>query len=113
MNQLSIHMIYEVSKAALIQVLGAVADGELKAFEGARADAAAATDDEERRRAGRATRQMLANMLLSGRGSATPMLAFLRVGKPTKLIFELAVGHVRRMREIGLGPMGLPVPLLG
>ncbi|MHB8670703.1 MAG: ferritin-like fold-containing protein, partial [Acidimicrobiales bacterium] len=35
---------------ALIQVLGAVAYGELKAYEGARADAEAAADEAERRR---------------------------------------------------------------
>lgn len=35
---------------SLIQVLGAVAYGELKAYEGAKADAAAATDDVARRR---------------------------------------------------------------
>ena len=66
-----------------------------------------------RRRAGRATRQMVAHMLLSGRNSAAPMVAFLRVGHPAKLLGALAGGHVRRMREIGLGPMGIPVPFGG
>ena len=66
-----------------------------------------------RRRAGRATRQMVGHMLRSGDRAAAPMLAFLRVGRPTKLLSALAGGHVRRMREIGLGPMGLSVPFLG
>ena len=38
-----------VKSTALIQVLGAVAYGELKAYEGAKVDAAAATDEDVRR----------------------------------------------------------------
>ena len=38
-----------MTSTALIQVLGAVAYGELKAYEGAKADAAAATTEEQRR----------------------------------------------------------------
>jgi DNA-binding ferritin-like protein (Dps family) len=62
-----------------------------------------------RRRAGRATRQMVVHMLLSGGTAAAPMTAFLRIGRPGNLLGALAGGHVRRMREIGLGPMGSPI----
>lgn len=64
-----------------------------------------------RRQAGSAARQMVAHMLWSGRGSATPMLAFLRLGNAPKLLAALAGGHVRRMRAVGLGPLGLPLPV--
>jgi hypothetical protein len=62
------------------------------------------------RAAGRATRAMVGQMLLSGQRSALPMLAFLRAGRPELLLRALLGGHVRRMREIGLGPLGLPAP---
>lgn len=66
-----------------------------------------------RRRAARAARQMVAHLLWSGRGSVSPMLAFLRLGNAPKLLAALGAGHVRRMRSIGLGPLGLPVVLPG
>lgn len=64
-----------------------------------------------RRRAARASREMLLHMLLSGRRSALPMFAFLRLGRAPELLGSLLGGHVRRMRSIGLGPFGLPVPV--
>ena len=63
-----------------------------------------------RLRAGRAAQKMLAHMLLSGRRGATPMAAFLRVGRPADLLAAILGGHVRRMRAVGLAPLGLPVP---
>jgi hypothetical protein len=63
-----------------------------------------------RLRAGRAAQKMLAHMLLSGRRGATPMAAFLRVGRPAELLAAILGGHVRRMRAVGLAPLGLPVP---
>lgn len=63
-----------------------------------------------RREAARAARRMVAHMLWSGRGAAGPMAAFLRLGNPGGLLASLAGGHVRRMRAIGLGPLGLPIP---
>jgi rubrerythrin len=63
-----------------------------------------------RRRAGRAAQRMVAHMLWSGRRGATPMAAFLRVGRPAELLAAIAGGHVRRMRAVGLAPLGLPVP---
>jgi hypothetical protein len=38
------------------------------------------------------------------------MAAFLRLGRPTELLGALLGGHARRMRAIGLGPFGVPVP---
>jgi hypothetical protein len=53
---------------------------------------------------------MVLHMLWSGRTNALPMAAFLRLGRPHELLAALAGGHVRRMRAIGLGPLGVPVP---
>lgn len=63
-----------------------------------------------RRRAARATRQMLVHMLWSGRRGATPLAAFMRLGRPQQLIGALLSGHARRMAAVGLGPVGLPLP---
>jgi len=63
-----------------------------------------------RRKAARASQKMVAQMLWSGRRGATPMLAFLRLGRPANLFGVLAVGHARRMRAVGLAPLGLPIP---
>lgn len=63
-----------------------------------------------RRRAGRAAQKMVVHMLVSGRRGATPMTAFLRLGKPAGLVGAIAGGHLRRMRAVGLAPLGLPVP---
>jgi hypothetical protein len=63
-----------------------------------------------RLQAARASRRMVADMLWSGRDRALPMAAFLRLGRPVELLGALVGGHVRRMRAIGLGPLGLPVP---
>lgn len=63
-----------------------------------------------RRRAGRAAQRMVTHMLASGRTSAAPMLAFLRLGRPHELLGALLAGHTRRMAAIGVGPFGLPVP---
>ena len=60
-----------------------------------------------RRRAGRAARRMVAHMLWSGRDSAAPMLAFMRLGNAPTLMTALFAGHARRMRAIGLRPLGL------
>jgi hypothetical protein len=53
---------------------------------------------------------MVIHMLWSGRDKPAPMTAFLCVGRPVELLGGLLAGHVRRMRAIGLGPLGLPVP---
>lgn len=123
---------------ALTRVLGAVAYGEWKAYEGAKADADATDDPGLRRRhktvaaeelrhhkgfgarletvpgararAGRASREMLLHMAWSGRIGAAPLTAFLRVGRPDQLLRTLLGGHVRRMHTVGLAPFGLPVP---
>jgi rubrerythrin len=62
-----------------------------------------------RTRAARASRRMLAHMLWSGRDRGAPMAAFVRLGRPVELLAALTVGHARRMRAVGLGPLGLPV----
>jgi hypothetical protein len=55
---------------------------------------------------------MVAHMLWSGRGTAAvPLVAFVRLGRPHQLIGALVGGHLRRMRAIGMGPLGLPMPL--
>lgn len=65
-----------------------------------------------RRRAARGARRMVAHMLWSGRGTAAvPLVAFIRLGRPHQLIGALVGGHLRRMRAIGMGPLGLPVPV--
>lgn len=65
-----------------------------------------------RRRASRGARQMVAHMLWSGRGTAAvPLAAFVRLGNASQLLRAIAGGHVRRMKTIGLGPLGLPVPV--
>jgi rubrerythrin len=65
-----------------------------------------------RRRAARGARKMVAHMLWSGRGTAAvPLVAFVRLGRPHQLIGALVGGHLRRMRAIGMGPLGLPMPL--
>lgn len=65
-----------------------------------------------RRRAARGARQMVAHMLWSGRGGASvPMQAFVRAGNAPQLLAAMIGGHVRRMKAIGLGPLGVPVPM--
>lgn len=113
----------------LLQWLRTVVDAETAAFiDGVIEDevgheAAAAADlraaleatPDGRRQAARASRRMLVHMLWSGRTGAAPLLAFVRLGRPDALLRALLAGHARRMRSIGLGPFGLPVPaaLLG
>jgi hypothetical protein len=63
-----------------------------------------------RRRAEVAAQKMILHMLWSGRQSALPMGAFLRLGRPAELLAAILGGHVRRMRAVGLAPFGLPVP---
>jgi ferritin-like protein len=80
-------------------------------------EAAAASDLREvlerepgaRIQAARASRRMLVHMLWSGRDRGAPMAAFLRLGRPVELLAALTAGHSRRMRAVGLGPLGLPV----
>jgi rubrerythrin len=79
-------------------------------------EAAAAADlravlgsPQARRRAQRAAQGMLVDMLRAG-GTSAPMLAFLRVGRPLDLLRAILGGHVRRMRAVGLAPLGLPIP---
>jgi DNA-binding ferritin-like protein (Dps family) len=62
-----------------------------------------------RARAARASRRMVLEMLWSGRRDGLPMAAFLRLGRPAELLGALLGGHARRMRAIGLGPLGVPV----
>ena len=107
----------------LLQWLRTVVDDETAAFidtviadeEEHEANAAAAlrTALEEhpdgRVQAARGARRMAAHMLWSGRDSAMPMGAFVRLGNAPHLIAAIAGGHLRRMRAIGLGPLGLPV----
>jgi DNA-binding ferritin-like protein (Dps family) len=89
-----------------------VIEDEVEHEAGAAADLRAVLESTPgaRSRAARASRRMLLEMLWSGRDEAAPMAAFLRLGRPFELLGALAGGHARRMRAIGLGPLGLPVP---
>lgn len=107
----------------LLTWLRRVADAETAAFidtvieDEVEHEAAAASDlravlDREpgaRTKAARASRRMLAHMLWSGRDRGAPMAAFMRLGRPVELLAALTAGHARRMRAVGLGPLGLPV----
>ena len=109
----------------LLQWLRTVVDEETSAFidtviadeEEHEANAAADLRDAldttpgSRREAARASRRMLVHMLWSGRDSAAPMAAFLRLGNGDRLLRAILGGHARRMKAIGLGPFGLPVPV--
>jgi rubrerythrin len=64
----------------------------------------------ERQEAGRAAQRMALHMLDSGRATPLPFAAFVRLGRPLDLIGAILGGHLRRMRAIGVGPMGLPLP---
>jgi DNA-binding ferritin-like protein (Dps family) len=64
-----------------------------------------------KRRAALASQRMVLHMLWSGRDRPLPFGAFLRLGRSTDLLAALAGGHLRRMKAIGLGPLGLPVPV--
>lgn len=88
-----------------------VIEDEVEHEAGAAADLRAVLDaGDARRRAGRAAQAMALHMLASGGRAAAPMTAFLRLGKPAELLGAIAGGHVRRMRAVGLAPLGLPVP---
>jgi len=111
----------------LLQWLRTVADPETVAFvDTVIADEvgheAAATDalrtllartPRGRVRAARAARVMHTHMLWSGRRGSTPMVAFLRVGRPVDLVRVIIAGQARRLRAIGVGPLWLPLPLAG
>jgi rubrerythrin len=107
----------------LLQWLRRVVDDETAAFidtvieDEVEHEAAAASDLREvlerepgaRTKAARASRRMLAHMLWSGRDRGASMAAFMRLGRPVELLAALTAGHARRMRAVGLGPLGLPV----
>ncbi|HUR78002.1 MAG TPA: ferritin-like domain-containing protein [Acidimicrobiales bacterium] len=70
-------------------------------------DAIASAPDGKKRAAAGA-QQMALHMLWSGRDRASaPLAAFVRVGNVPGLLQAILGGHVRRMRAIGLGPLGL------
>jgi rubrerythrin len=61
-----------------------------------------------KRRAARGAQQMALHMLWSGRDRASiPLAAFVRVGNTPALLGAILGGHVRRMKAIGLLPLGL------
>ena len=44
------------------------------------------------------------------RQRAEDVIAFLRLGRPRELLGAIVGGQVRRLRAIGLGPLGVPLP---
>jgi rubrerythrin len=106
----------------LLQWLRTVVDDETAAFidsviedevahEGHAAAAlrdAIATQPNGKRRAARGAQQMALHMVWSGRDRASvPLAAFVRVGNAPGLLRAILSGHARRMRAIGLRPLGL------
>jgi rubrerythrin len=65
---------------------------------------------EDRQAAGRAAQRMALHMLDSGRATPLSFAAFVRLGRPLDLIGAILGGHLRRMRAIGVAPLGLPLP---
>lgn len=65
-----------------------------------------------RAKAGAAARSMLANMALAGGQGAAPLLAFVRIGHAPDLVRAIVGGYNRRLRAIGLAPLGVPLPRL-
>jgi len=63
-----------------------------------------------RAKAGRATRTMMLRMARSGGDGGLPLVAFLQVGHTPALIATLIAGANRRLRAVGLGPLGVPLP---
>jgi rubrerythrin len=106
----------------LLQWLRTVVDDETKAFidtviedevehEGHAAAVlrdAIAAEPNGKHRAARGAQQMALHMLWSGRDRASvPLAAFIRVGNAPGLLGAIGGGHVRRMRAIGLRPLGI------
>lgn len=88
-----------------------VIEDEIEHEANAAADLRAVLEDPtNRRKAERASQKMVAQMLWSGRRGATPLIAFLRLGRPADLLATIIGGHARRMRALGLAPLGLPIP---
>ena len=65
-----------------------------------------------RAKAGAAARSMLTNMALAGGSGAAPLAAFLRIGHAPELIRAIVGGYNRRLRALGLAPLGVPLPRL-
>jgi DNA-binding ferritin-like protein (Dps family) len=65
---------------------------------------------DDHRRATLAAGRMVTLMLQSGGTDFRPFLAFVRLGRSPQLIGALVGGQIRRLRAIGLRPLGLPVP---
>lgn len=59
-----------------------------------------------RARAVKAARRMLLRMGESSEGNIAPFTAFLALGRPQELLYNLAAGYVRRVASLGGGPLG-------
>ena len=70
------------------------------------------SEPDGRARAGKAARSMIVRMLGSspGDGRTPPLrfLAFVRAGRPHQLLWAITSGYARRLRAIGLNPLGMP-----
>jgi rubrerythrin len=64
-----------------------------------------------RRQARAAVRRLMLKMATSGGSSGLPLLAFLRVGRPDRLVSALLRGADRRLRAVGIAPLDLRVGL--
>jgi rubrerythrin len=60
--------------------------------------------------AARAARRMVQRMVVAGQPSPVRFGAFLQLGRAPELFGELIGGQVRRLRAIGIAPIGLALP---
>jgi len=66
--------------------------------------------DGGRPRAAKAAFAMHTYMVWSGRRGASPMAAFVRLGRVPELLRAIVGGQARRLRAIGVGPLWMPLP---
>ena len=108
-----LHWLRTVVDTDTAAFIDTVLEDEVEHEAAAAADLKALLDEvpDGKRLAAKAAQKMVLHMLWSGRDGAAPFAAFLRLGRSPHLLAALASGHYRRMKAIGLGPVGLPLPV--
>jgi DNA-binding ferritin-like protein (Dps family) len=108
-----LHWLRTVVDTDTAAFIDTVLEDEVEHEAAAAADLKALLDEvpDGKRLAAKAAQKMVLHMLWSGRDGAAPFAAFLRLGRSPHLLAALASGHYRRMKAIGLGPLGLPLPV--